>query len=180
MVDGTLTTQVVVDIPSLTLAATNIGIRSAMLSAAGRWFIQHTGTARSDFGGIIGLGTGATVDWEISRLAANIATLGADDSLRIPVTLFMGATGSVSLTSSVANRLDLATGDSFRIVNGTFEHLAGTIGLFGATPVGQSAAYTPTNVVTTRAFDANTVTLAALADVVGTMIADLQALGPYG
>ncbi len=37
-----------------------------------------------------------------------------------------------------------------------------------------SAAYTPTNVTPDRAFDADTVLVAELADVVGTMIADLQ------
>jgi len=37
-----------------------------------------------------------------------------------------------------------------------------------------SAAYTPTNVTTDRSFDADTVAIAELADVVGTMIADLQ------
>ncbi|MDB4726516.1 hypothetical protein OAF54_03675 [bacterium] len=39
---------------------------------------------------------------------------------------------------------------------------------------GINIAYTPTNVTTTRAYDADTVTTAVLADVVGTLIADLQ------
>ncbi len=38
-------------------------------------------------------------------------------------------------------------------------------------------AYTPTNVTTDRAFDADTVAVAELADVVGTLIADLKASG---
>ncbi|MCP4204210.1 MAG: hypothetical protein GY769_20025 [bacterium] len=54
------------------------------------------------------------------------------------------------------------------------------IGFFGATPVGQSSAYTPTNVTTDRSFDANSTSLNELADVVGTMIADLQATGLFG
>jgi hypothetical protein len=37
--------------------------------------------------------------------------------------------------------------------------------------------YTPTNVTTDRAFDADTVTVAELADVVGTLIADLKKKG---
>lgn len=41
------------------------------------------------------------------------------------------------------------------------------------------AAYTPTNVTTDRAFDADTVVVSELADVVGTMIADLQAAGIF-
>lgn len=42
---------------------------------------------------------------------------------------------------------------------------------------GQGTAYTPTNVTTDRSFDADTVVVAELADVVGTLIADLQAKG---
>ena len=45
---------------------------------------------------------------------------------------------------------------------------------------GSTAAYTPTNVTTDRAYDADTVVVAELADVVGTLIADLQALGLVG
>lgn len=113
------------------------GVQSLMVASANHRVLRFTGTAQADFGGLIGLGTGATVDWTIGRLAANVATLGAGDSLRIPATLFMGAAGSVNLSSTTANRLDLATGDSFRIINGALEHLAGTVGLYGTTPAAQ-------------------------------------------
>lgn len=43
-----------------------------------------------------------------------------------------------------------------------------------------SAAYTPTNVTTDRSYDANNTTINELADVVGTMIADLQTAGVFG
>lgn len=43
-----------------------------------------------------------------------------------------------------------------------------------------SSAYTPTNVTTDRSFDADTVLITELADVVGTLIADLQARGLLG
>lgn len=43
-----------------------------------------------------------------------------------------------------------------------------------------SAVYTPTNVVTDRTYDANSTTVAELADVLGTLIADLQAKGMIG
>lgn len=43
-----------------------------------------------------------------------------------------------------------------------------------------SAAYTPTNVTTDRAYDANATTLDELADVIGTIIADLQTKGILG
>lgn len=56
-------------------------------------------------------------------------------------------------------------------------HTGTTLGFFGQTPAVQPAAYTPTNVTPDRSFDANTVLIAELADVVGTLIADLQTLG---
>jgi hypothetical protein len=51
------------------------------------------------------------------------------------------------------------------------------IGFFNVTPVARPAAYTPTNVTPDRSYDADTVVVAELADVVGTLIADLQAYG---
>lgn len=51
------------------------------------------------------------------------------------------------------------------------------IGFFGATPAVKPSAYTPSNVSTDRAFDANATTLDEIADVLGTLIADLQSLG---
>ena len=41
----------------------------------------------------------------------------------------------------------------------------------------ETPAYTPSNVVTDRSYDANATTVAELADVLGTLIADLQAKG---
>ena len=43
-----------------------------------------------------------------------------------------------------------------------------------------SPAYTPTNVATTRTFDADATTTDELADVLGTLIADLKARGALG
>lgn len=54
---------------------------------------------------------------------------------------------------------------------------AGKIGFFGTTPIVRPAAYTPANVTTTRTYDANATTIDALSDVLGTLIADLKALG---
>lgn len=62
-------------------------------------------------------------------------------------------------------------------VDGILEHAGATLGLFGTTPAVQPPAYTPINVVTDRAYDADSTTTAELADVLGTLIADLQSLG---
>jgi len=72
------------------------------------------------------------------------------------------------------------TGSTGVRIDGLFEHTGTLVGLYGATPVAQSAAYTPTNVTPDRSYDANATTVNELADVVGTMIADLQAIGIYG
>lgn len=53
----------------------------------------------------------------------------------------------------------------------------GNLGLYGATPVAQAAAYTVTNPVTRRSFDTTTVTLQQLAEVVGTILGDDQNVG---
>jgi len=50
----------------------------------------------------------------------------------------------------------------------------------GRSDSGALSAYTPTNVSTDRSFDADTVVIAELADVVGTLIADLQSRGQIG
>ena len=74
--------------------------------------------------------------------------------------------GASSATTVVHNRFDSTT-----VVNGT-----GSV-LIKAT---ESSAYTPTNVSTDRAYDANSTTTDELADVLGTLIADLQANGIIG
>jgi len=65
-------------------------------------------------------------------------------------------------------------------VDGDFEHNGTNLGFYGTAGVAQSAAYTPTNVTTDRAYDANSTTLDEVADVLGTLIADLQAMGLIG
>jgi hypothetical protein len=51
------------------------------------------------------------------------------------------------------------------------------LAFFNLAPVAQPAAYTITNPATRRSFDTTTVTLSELAEVVGTVIADMQAYG---
>lgn len=54
------------------------------------------------------------------------------------------------------------------------------LGFWNKTPVVQPAAYTPTNVTTDRSYDANATTLDEVADVLGTLVADLQSIGLIG
>ena len=80
-------------------------------------------------------------------------------------------------TLNYAARFTGATGVR---IDGLFEHTGTLVGLYGTTPAVQSPAYTPTNVSTDRAFDANATTVDELADVLGTLIADLQSRGFVG
>jgi len=54
---------------------------------------------------------------------------------------------------------------------------AGKVGFFGHAASVQPSAYTPSNVVADRSYDANATTIDELSDVLGTLIADLQTLG---
>lgn len=62
-------------------------------------------------------------------------------------------------------------------IDEALDHDGTTIGFFGTVPVPQSSAYTVTNVTTDRTYNAASTTVDILADVLGTLIADLQAYG---
>lgn len=93
--------------------------------------------------------------------------------------------GTITSTGAAVNG-SLTMGDGNNIVvNSTTGTKIGTattqkLGFFNATPVVQPAAYTTSNVTTDRTYDANATTLDELADVVGTLIADIKSLGLIG
>jgi len=51
------------------------------------------------------------------------------------------------------------------------------LGFWGVTPVVQRSAYTVTNHITDRSYDANATSVAELADVLGTLLVDLRSIG---
>ena len=55
-----------------------------------------------------------------------------------------------------------------------------SLGSLGRLQAGGANTYTETNVTPDRSFDADTVTVAKLADIVGTLISDLRAKGIVG
>jgi hypothetical protein len=96
------------------------------------------------------------------------------------------SSATVSNELNIGNTItgDVSTGD-VKIANdleidGALNHDGTTVGFYGTTPVAQSAAYTLTNVTTDRTYDADVTTIHELADVLGTLIADLQATGLIG
>ncbi len=128
------------------------------------------------------------------QLTGSVANqfIGAQNTSNTPANLTIGASGKASGTGSGADLVlrggrfsTSGTGGAVRLqynpddaspVDRLVVDSAG-IGFFGVTPVARASAYTPTNVTPDRAFDADTVAIAELADVVGTLIADLQAYG---
>jgi hypothetical protein len=93
--------------------------------------------------------------------------LGINNGLDIKVTSDSGSTTKFLVEG--------ATGDT-QIV-GALNHDGTTVGFFGVAPATRPTTYSVTNLVTDRSYDANATTTAELADVLGTLIADLRTMG---
>jgi hypothetical protein len=119
-----------------------------------------------------------------TSLAINIddRTVGSLNSTGISVSFYNAGTATVTLTAAGTETIAGAA---------TFALKAGMAASFisdgvsnwipeALYPGAPSSAYTPTNVTPDRAYDADTVLITELADVVGTLIADLQARGLLG
>jgi len=125
------------------------------------------------------IATGSNADVFTTRMTFQTA----DHADAHDIDLFTGAGG---LTLRWDNSLDtfrffkdISTTGSMEI-DGALNHDGTTVGFYGTVPVVQSAAYTPTNVTPDRAYDANATGVDELADVLGTLIADLQLTGLIG
>lgn len=84
-----------------------------------------------------------------------------------------GGTDAVTIGRSTANTRIVGDLEIDKDLN----HDGTVIGFFGTTPAVQVSAYTPINVSADRAYDANATTVDELADILGTLIADLQTYG---
>ena len=87
------------------------------------------------------------------------------------------ATRDILLYRSAA--ATLAIDGSLRI-GGALDHEGTTVGFYGITPVVRSASYSVSNVTADRTYNANVSSVDELADVLGTLIADLKATGIIG
>lgn len=97
---------------------------------------------------------------------------GGSFAMRVDGTLVTFNAGSVNLDVSMRGQ----TGELIR-TDADLGAGAGGLGFFGVTPVVRPAAYTASNVVADRSYNADATTIDELADVVGTLIADLRSLG---
>lgn len=123
-----------------------------------------------------------------SAAEADRFAVSAAGQASLPVTGSTGGLvigGDANLYRSAADTL--RTDDSLIVnvnltVNGnaTVGGSGGSVGFYGATPVAKSSAYSTTNVTTDRSFNANSTSVDQLADVLGTLIADLKNMGLIG
>jgi hypothetical protein len=98
-----------------------------------------------------------------------------DVGLQTPTTsaAFGNMRGDANLLVNDGTNLKLGTVTGTKIGTGSTQKL----GFYGVTPVVRPSAYTVTNALTDRAYDANATTTDELADVLGTLIGDLRNLG---
>lgn len=130
--------------------------------------------------GTIGAGTSGllaiTGTTNLNLLASTSVQVG---NVFRPTVNDIAALGTATLSFS---DLFLASGAVINFNNGNvvLTHSAGVLTMgTGKLTVGTAPTYTPTNVTTDRAYNANATSLDELADVVGTMIADLQTIGLF-
>lgn len=198
---GSITTNYGIRVMDQTAGGTNIAIRLGVTSGANRWNVYNSGDANNWFAGKTSFAGALTTP------GARVHIKGSDDDQQLIVQAH--STQTTNLTEwqdSAGNIQVLFTGDGgavfneegnnadFRIESQNYDaflidadddaavlmnNSSGKIGFYGATPVVRPAAYTPTNVSTDRSFDADSTTIAELADVLGTLIADIQSLGLF-
>lgn len=115
-------------------------------------------------------GLQATEDARI-RIFRSSAPAGADDRF----TVYVPNTATVAFEVFADSKKVYVGGELG--IDGNLNHDGSNIGFFGVAPVARVAAYTPTNVAADRAYDADATTIDELADVLGTLISDLQSYG---
>jgi len=153
-----------------------VGMQSQAGTVLGGSFATNAISIRANapfefLGGVIDFGTSFI---SVGGTAAN-TNVNARFTNDVPC-IFEGSTSFGKITAP--NAVIDVEGDS--LFNGALEHTGTTFGLYSTTPVVQSAAYTPTNVTPDRTYNANVTSVNELADVVGTLIADLQLTGIIG
>lgn len=163
--------------------------------AAARWVVSGNvfrGTAVALTRGLITWGTNivvvgnsftnfsGTVIEEPSGFAAGANIIACNDTDGVIVVNAASSTvfGNRGTDFILGEGENIAVGTSTGTKIGTATNEK--IGFWNATPVVRPSAYTPTNVTPDRSYDANATTTDELADVLGTLISDLQSVGLIG
>lgn len=116
-----------------------------------------------------------------NRISSNVTDSASALVCRINNTVTLATPGArlLSVENNAVPKFQVDKDGTVEI-EGDINHDGSNVGFYGTAPAAQSAAHTPTNVSTDRAYDANATTLSEIADVLGTLIADLQATGLIG
>lgn len=136
------------------------------------------GTATDVFSTAIKVNRNSILVGQIDNNLSGLRLKAVTNSLQLAnnTATIIGISGAGLITVADASDIALGTTTGTKFGTATTQKL----GFFNATPVVQPAAYTPSNVTTDRTFDANATTLDEVADVLGTLIADLKSLGLVG
>ena len=137
-----------------------------------------------DLTGLVGIGQARAegaldvyrdaVDWVTVMDQDNVGGFG----LKINTDAATSSQPLFRLANAANTLFDVLSNGAVTITNTL--RLNNNVGFFNTAPQAQSAAYTPTNVTTDRSYDANATTLDEIADVLGTLIIDLQTYGLIG
>jgi hypothetical protein len=148
----------------------------------------------------------ATSDWTVNMYNyPNIVFQKTGSNVNISGSL--NVSGSITTVSTASGQSSLGTGlivnnnaggtsisdfkvktqiyDAINVIAGSnslslMSNVSGSLGFFGTTPTSQSSGWGVTNLSPSKSFDADTVTLAQLADVVGTLVTELKNKGLLG
>ena len=169
------------DIMTVSLGTGGTGAKTVIIggldSTSATTIQSGTGATTITAGGIFDVNaTGAVTIDATNTTASNFTSANTTAATNTTLTVLCDNTGATSGDATLV--LNATSSNGASIIN--IGNSGGTIGLYGVTAVARSSAYTPTNVSTDRAYDANATSINELADVVGTLIADLQALGAIG
>lgn len=150
--------------------------------------------------------TSATTTMRVENTNASASLIVLDDG-NVNMYNNLTVTGSISTSTNTTGQSTLGTGlvvnntagassiNDFQVktqlynaiyVTSSTDSIAlmsspnGKLGFFGATPTTQSAGWSVANYLVSKSFDANTVTLEQLADVVGTILTELKNKGLLG
>lgn len=150
--------------------------------------VVGAGSTLTNFFGFLGDWPGGTVSGTITTAygmflpALGVAGTNYELWLDTDAGIFLRESGNqISSPSAGVIQYDATTRHDFnntvRVNSLTASRLVKTDGSKNLTSLSPSSAYTPTNVTTDRSYDANATKVDELADVLGTLIADLQTAG---
>lgn len=108
-----------------------------------------------------------------AKITTNVVSIGGGSSSLNTATDIEFYTAANTITTSGTKQGSIV-GVAWAIATSS-----GTIGFYGVTPAARSSAYTVSNRTTDRAYDANATSLDEIADVLGTVILDLQTVGLF-